>query len=53
MPIRPVVVRAAPARTLRFQGRTALSFGVLLRQAAGGSFQPTRNTRHFMAHELV
>ena len=35
--------------SLRFQGRTALSFGVLLRQAAGGSFQPTRITRHFMA----
>lgn len=34
---RPVVVRAAPTRSLRFQGRAALRFGILLRQGAGGS----------------
>ncbi len=35
--------------SLRFQGRAALSFSGLLRQAAGGSLQPTRITRRFMA----
>src|SRR5207248_708 len=40
VPTRPVVVGAAPARALRFQGRTAPSFSDPLRRAAVGSLIP-------------
>jgi hypothetical protein len=40
VPARPVVVGSAPARTLRFQGRTAPSFSDPLRRAAVGSLIP-------------
>jgi len=52
VPIRPVVVRAAPTRSLRFQGQAALSFGTLLRQDAGGPLSPTRTTHRLMAARL-
>jgi hypothetical protein len=42
VPARPVVVRAASRPPLCFQDQAALSFIALLRQADGGSFQPTR-----------
>jgi hypothetical protein len=40
VPARPVVVGAAPIRTLRFQGQAAPSFSNPLRWAAVGSFIP-------------
>jgi hypothetical protein len=40
VPARPVVVGAAPTRTLRFQGQTAPSFSDPLRRAAVGSLIP-------------
>jgi hypothetical protein len=40
VPARPVVVGAAPTRTLRFQGQAAPSFNDPLRRAAVGSLAP-------------
>src|SRR4051794_11887296 len=40
VPIRPVVVGAAPTHALHFQGRTAPSFNDPLRRAAVGSLTP-------------
>ena len=49
VPARPVVVGAAPTRTLRFQGQAAPSFSNPLRRAAVGSLTPLDH-RRLVAH---
>jgi hypothetical protein len=52
VPARPVVVGAAPARTLRFQSQAAPSFNDPLRRAAVGSLSPLDH-RHLVAHSAL